>query len=104
MRLVREVCVLRHLSLNTEKTYIHWLGRYGRFLKAPRLAHLPTEQKMEAFLTHLAISGVSASTQNQAFSALLFFYREVLKQELGPVQSLRAKQPVAIRQALRRRK
>ena len=52
-----------------------------------------TEQKLEAFLSRLAREGVSASTQNQAFNALLFFYREVLKQELGPVNSLRAKQP-----------
>jgi integron integrase len=99
IHLVRETCVLRHLSLNTEKTYIHWLDRYGRFLKDPKLSPLTTERKMKEFLTRLAISGVSASTQNQAFNALLFFYREVLKQELGPVKALRAKEPVAIRQA-----
>jgi len=43
---------------------------------------------MEAFLTHLAISGISGSTQNQAFNALLCFYRDVLKLELGPANSL----------------
>jgi hypothetical protein len=97
-RAVREVCALRHLSINTEKTYTHWLGRYGSFLKDPKLKTLTSEKKIEAFLTRLALSGVAASTQNQAFNAVLFFYREVLRQELGPVDSLRAKRPAAIRQ------
>ena len=97
-RLMREVCALQHLSINTEKSYIHWLVRYGSFLKDPKLKLLTTEMKIEAFLTRLAITGVSASTQNQAFNAILFFYRAVLKQELGPVDSLRAKRPATIRQ------
>lgn len=97
--LVREICMLRHLSINTEKTYTHWLKRYGAFLNHRKsLNQATTESKMEAFLTCLAQSGMSASTQNQAFNALLFFYREVLKQELGSVNSLRAKRPVGIRQ------
>ena len=49
-----------------------------------------TERKIEAFLTHLASTRISASTQNQAFNALLF-YRDVLKQALGPVAAFRAK-------------
>jgi integron integrase len=51
--------------------------------------------EIEAFLTHLAIKRqLSASTQNQAFSALLFLYREVLNKPLeGPINSLRAKRP-----------
>jgi site-specific recombinase XerD len=50
--------------------------------------------EIEAFLTHLAVDEqVAASTQNQALSALLFLYREVLHKELGPVDALRAKKP-----------
>lgn len=98
IRSMRELCVLRHLSINTEKSYTHWLGRYGLFLKDPQLKNLTAERKIEAFLTRLALSGVSASTQNQAFNALLCFYRDVLKRELGPVDSLRAKRPATIRQ------
>jgi integron integrase len=50
--------------------------------------------EVEAFLTHLAVNEhVAASTQNQAFSALLFLYREVLHQDLGPIDALRAKKP-----------
>ncbi len=52
------------------------------------------EAEVEAFLTHLAVDGnVSASTQNQALSALLFLYRHVLKQPLGnSIEAVRAKQ------------
>jgi len=95
---MREVCALRHLSINTEKSYTHWIARYGSFLKDPRLKPLSTEGKIEAFLTRLALTGLSASTQNQAFNALLFFYRDVLKRELGTVNSLRARRPATIRQ------
>ena len=93
---MREVCALRHLSINTEKSYTHWLGRFGAFLKDKTFKSSTSAMKMEAFLTRLALTGVSASTQNQAFNALLFFYRDVLKQDLGPVDSLRAKQPVSV--------
>ena len=87
LRLVQETCALRHLSINTEKTYIHWIGRYASFLKQKRDDSLSPEQKMEAFLTRLALTGMSGGTQNQAFNALLFLYRNVLKTELGPVDS-----------------
>ena len=53
---MREVCALRHLSINTEKSYIHWLGRYASFLMDPKLKTLTAEKKMEAFLTRLAIA------------------------------------------------
>jgi integrase len=52
------------------------------------------EAKAGAFLTHLAVVGqVSARTQNQAFSALLFLYKDVLNEPLGDIDSLRAKRP-----------
>ena len=92
IHLMRETCVLRHFSFKTEKTYVYWLKRYSDFLKDQPVTSWTTEQKIERFLTLLATGGGSASTQNQAFNALLFFYREVLKQQLGPVNSLRAKQ------------
>ena len=75
IHLVREACAIRHLSLKTEKSYTHWLRHYGLFLRDPGLKSQTTERKMEAFLTRLAHRGVSAGTQNQAFNAILFFYR-----------------------------
>jgi site-specific recombinase XerD len=79
---VRGVMRLRHYSYQTEKTYIYWVRQYIFF---HRLTH-PKEMgaaQVEAFLTHLAVEKtVSASTQNQALAALLFLYKEVLKQDL----------------------
>ena len=69
---VRNQCRLRHYSIRTEEAYSHWIERYIRFhgIKHPNtMGALEIEQ----FLTHLAVEGnVSASTQNQAFAALLF--------------------------------
>ena len=96
IRLLQESCALNHTALSTEKTYIYWIRQYAGFLQQPQRRPLLTaEAKMEGFLTHLALKGVSASTQNQAFNALLFFYRIVVKQQLGNIQALRANRPVA---------
>jgi integrase len=82
----------------TEDAYVSWLRRFARFVKERCQVGSP-EVKMEAFLTQLARQGVAASTQNQAFCALLFFYRDVLRVKLGKVDSLRAKTPVHLRYA-----
>ncbi len=58
--------MLWHFSFKTEKTYVYWLGRYGAFLQDQPAKTWTTEQKIERFLTVLATSGGSASTQNQA--------------------------------------
>jgi len=90
--------MLRHSSINTEKTYVYWVKRYAAFLQAAKPPpDQPAETKMEAFLTSLARTGVAAATQNQAFNALLFLYREVLKQELLKVDALRAQRPASLR-------
>lgn len=95
----RNVIRLKHLSHSTEENYLQWLARFGRFVSERCDTDQKPEQKMELFLTQLAKQDVSASTQNQAFCALLFFYREVLKVTLGKVDSLRAKKPVHLRYA-----
>ena len=95
----RSIIRLKHLAHATEDNYLHWLSRYGRFVAERCCAKQKPEQKLEAFLTQLAQQDVSASTQNQAFCALLFFYREVLKVQLGKVNSLRAKKAVHLRYA-----
>jgi hypothetical protein len=75
---VREAVRTRHYSRRTEKAYVHWAKRYILF----HLRRHPAEMgaaEVTAFLTSLAVRGkVAASTQNQALSALLFLYREVL--------------------------
>jgi len=69
---VKDVCALRHLSFKTEKTYLHWIGRYDSFLKQNPDQALSPEKKMEAFLTRLAFTGMSDARQNQAFHAVRF--------------------------------
>ncbi|HET7875347.1 MAG TPA: integron integrase [Methylomirabilota bacterium] len=79
---VREAVRARHYSRRTEKTYVAWIRRYILF---HRKRH-PTDMgapEITRFLTSLAVDGhVAASTQNQALSALLFLYREVLQQQV----------------------
>jgi integron integrase len=73
---------LKHYSIRTEQAYRDWVRRFVLFHGKRHPADMGA-QDVEAFLTHLAVVGkVSASTQNQAKSAILFLYREVLGQEL----------------------
>jgi integron integrase len=80
---VRDVMRLKHYSLRTERCYWSWIERFIRFHGMRHPSEMG-EVEVTAFLTSLARHGnVSASTQNQALSALLFLYKEVLKQEFG---------------------
>jgi integron integrase len=95
---VREVMRLKHYSIRTETAYCDWIRRYIKFHAMGSRAELqPAEAKMELFLSDLAVNGkVAASTQNQAFNALLFLYREVMHHPLGRVNALRADRPVRV--------
>jgi len=90
---VRDTIRRKHYSIRTEEAYVNWIRRFILF-HGKRHPKDMGAAEVEAFLTHLATEGhVSASTQNQAFSALLFLYREVLHRELdAPVHALRAKE------------
>lgn len=79
---VRERCRVKHYSLRTEQSYIHWIRRYILF-HDKRHPRAMGAAEVEAFLTDLATRrNVSASTQNQALVAILFLYRDVLAIEL----------------------
>jgi integron integrase len=79
---VRHKIRVKHYSRRTEKAYVDWVRRYVHFHGLRHPEGLGA-QEVEAFLTHLAVEGnVAASTQNQAKSALLFLYKEVLGIEL----------------------
>jgi len=82
------------LSIRTEEAYVGWVRRFI-FANDKRHPRELGAREVEAFLTHLAMHGrVAASTQNQALSALLFLYREVLQQELPWMENIRrAKRP-----------
>ena len=80
---VRERVRARHYSLRTEQAYLHWIARYIRFHGRQHPRELGREH-VESFLSSLATQGqVAASTQNQALSALLFLYRDVLHESDG---------------------
>ncbi|NOR40928.1 MAG: integron integrase, partial [Gammaproteobacteria bacterium] len=79
---VRNKIRVKHYSIRTEKTYVYWIKSYLQFYSLQHPRDLGAAQ-IEAFLTHLAVNrNVSASTQNQALSALLFLYKVVLEIEL----------------------
>ena len=87
---VRDALRTRHYAYRTEKTYLHWIKQYVRFLRPvhPRDA---AANGVKRFLTHLAIDQqVSAGTQNQALAALLFLYR-LYEIEIGDLDIIRAK-------------
>ena len=93
-----EVVRRKHFALATERSYCAWLRRYCDFMvKLP--AHNSSEQKLERFLTALAQDNVAASTQNQAFNAIIFFYQAALGVELKNIQALRARRPQQLRHA-----
>jgi len=92
-RSVRDAIRLKHYSIRTEQAYVNWIKRYIYFHNVRHPAEMGAAE-VQAFLTHLAVEGnVAASTQNQALSALLFLYKKVLHQDLGPIDAMRAKKP-----------
>jgi integron integrase len=91
---VRDVIRRKHYSIRTEQAYVDWIKRFIIY-HGKRHPGEMAEEEVAEFLTHLARDlNVAASTQNQALSALLFLYKEVLKHEIGWLQKVeRAKKP-----------
>lgn len=94
---MKDAIRLKHYSMRTEECYIYWVKKYIFFHNKKHPAEMGAEE-VSRFLTHLAVHDkVASSTQNQAFSAILFLYRHVLKLELGLLQNVtRAKKPVKL--------
>jgi integron integrase len=91
---LREQIRVRHYSIRTEDVYVKWVRDYVRFHGLRHPAEMGAAE-VEQFLSHLAVRRqVSASTQNQALSALLFLYKHVLRIELPWLDDVvRAKRP-----------
>lgn len=95
---VRAACRARHYSLRTERAYVGWVRRYV-LANGKRHPRGLGQAELEAFLTALAVDArVAAGTQNQALSALLFLYRQVLGMDRLPWLEgvVRAKHPARI--------
>jgi len=95
---LRQVSRRQHKALATEETYVLWLRRYMAAVRQMPNS-LPSEKKLERFLTELAQQGVAASTQQQAFNAVAFFYKDVLGVPLQAVDALRVRRPAHLRHA-----
>ena len=94
LNIVKDSIQFKHYSLSTERTYIHWIKQYIFFHNKKHPKDMGKEE-IEKFLTSLAIKNrVASSTQNQAFSALLFLYKEVLGIDMSEwnIQALRAQE------------
>jgi len=91
---VREVLRFHHYAYATEQSYSSWILRYIRFHDRRHPRDMGRDE-IESFLSDLAINGnVTASTQNQAFNAIIFLYLQVLNIEIeGKIRARRATKP-----------
>ncbi len=91
---MRDRLRVKHYSIRTETQYLQWVKRFILFHKKRHPKEMGSHE-IEAYLTHLAVEGnVAAATQNQALSAILFLYREVLGMDLPwMAKIIRAKRP-----------
>ena len=94
---VRNIIRRKHYSIRTEQAYVDWIKRFIIYHNKCHPAEME-EEEVAQFLTHLARDlNVAASTQNQALSALLFLYKEVLKQEIGWLEKVeRVRRPAKL--------
>jgi integron integrase len=91
---VRDKIRLKHYSFSTERAYLYWIKCFILFHNKKHPIEMG-KNEIEEFLTHLAVEKkVSPTTQNQAFSAILFLYREVLGVDMADenIQALRAQE------------
>ncbi|MEW6613871.1 MAG: integron integrase [Thermodesulfobacteriota bacterium] len=94
---LREALRIKHYAYSTERSYMEWFKRFYNYVTGTKGKHWQKdgadETDLRDFLSHLAIrQRVSSSTQNQAFNALLFLFRDVLKINLHDLsKTVRAK-------------
>lgn len=94
LEVARQSIRTKHYSIRTEEVYLSWMRRFIRFHNMRHPREMGADE-VQNFLSHLAIDGnVAASTQNQALSAILYLYKEVLQIDLPWMNDVtRAKKP-----------
>jgi len=94
---VRNSLITRHYSIRTEEAYLHWIRNFILFHNKKHPIDL-NEKHISEYLSYLAVQkNVAASTQNQAMSAILYLYREVLKTNLDDLPEIKcAKKPAKL--------
>jgi integron integrase len=96
---VKDVMRLKHYSIHTERSYCDWIKRFVMYHKMSSRQDLKGgEQKIESFLTYLAVeTNIAPATQNQAMNALIFLYKKVLKISLTEeINAVRAPKKINI--------
>lgn len=96
IRLLRTRLRTQHLALATEQAYVQWVRRFAaRFhIEHEEEWRIVGAEQVRQFLSELAVDqNVAASTQNQAFSALIYLFKHVLERELKDINAIRAKMP-----------
>jgi len=87
--IIRSELRVRHYSLRTEKVYISWIKKFIIYHNKQHPSGLGVSE-IRSFINHLAVEkNVSSSTQNQALQAILFLYKEVLKQDIGWIDEIK---------------
>lgn len=90
-KMIQEIC-LRKLSGRTQQTYVHWVEDLARYLG--RSPEKSGAEEIRRYLYHLIEERqVAASTANQAYCALKFFYEKVLERAWAPLSIPRARRP-----------
>lgn len=82
-----------HYSIHTENAYCEWVAKYIHFhkMQTRETLFIEPEKKVEDYLTYLAVQAkVAASTQNQAFNAIVFLYKRLLGQPLKNIEAVRS--------------
>lgn len=87
---LRDKIRVKQYAYKTEKTYLDWVERFIRF-HGLRHPNEMGKNEIESYMTHLAKTNVSASTQNQALAAVLFMYRAMFEREFEGIEAVRAK-------------
>ncbi len=94
---VRDQIRLRHYSIRTEQAYVSWIKRFILFHDKKHPSEMG-KQEIESFLSYLVMNfNVAASTQNQAFNAILFLYNQVLDINMPDgINACRSKKPIRL--------
>lgn len=101
MKNLYDVCRLQRKSRWTIKAYSDWLGKYIDFLSGCTAGTV--EEKLGQFLTRIVTQdNVSAATQKQALCAIIFFYKRVLKMDIGDISFLHSRRPARLPEVLSR--
>jgi integron integrase len=89
LKMIRSEIRIRHLSQKTELLYVSWINRFVLYHNNTHPRFL-NSRHVKSFLSHLAENEkVSASTQNQAFNAIIFLYKKVLNIELEKIDNIK---------------